>query len=241
MEKKPATGRLLILWLVFLLISLSCQLTAPKDSAFQEITVEVIPETGLPLTTSLPPATQSPESGGSGDLDIPPPGQVTVTPGISLKHNLKQIGQIGGVSYAVAVQGNFAYLGSGPRLIVLDLSNPGNPQMIAQSEVLPGVIRDIKVQGPYAYIAAGKGQLRVLDISDPANPHEVFFVEGFQWAMELAIVQNLLLVANNAMGLWLLDLSTPGKPVTLGSLEIKPSRHLPGYWEEHGLHRRRQR
>lgn len=222
MVRKPAVQRLLILWLLILLVSLSCQLTAPQASPFQEITVEVMPETPQPITTSNPASsTQDPASGGAGDLDLPPPNQITVTPGLSFRQNLVQVGQIGGVSYAVAVQGNFAYLGSGPRLLVLDISNPSTPQLLGQSEVLPGVIRDIKVYGQYAFIAAGKAQLRILDISVPSNPHEITHLEGFQWAMELAVHENLLLVATNAMGLWLVDISNPSNPVTLGSLELK--------------------
>lgn len=222
MERKPAVKRLLILWLALLLVSLSCQLTAPQASPFQEITVEVNPNTPEPLTTGAQPSsTQAPASGGGGDLDLPPPNQITATPGLSFRQNLVQIGQIGGVSYAAAVQGNYAYLGSGPRLLVLDISNPANPQLLGQSEVLPGVIRDIKPYGQYAFIAAGKAQLRVMDISDPTNPHEVSHLEGFQWALELAVHENLLLVATNAMGLWLVDISDPSQPVTLGSLELK--------------------
>ena len=38
--------------------------------------------------------------------------------------NVEFIGHIGGPTYAVAVQGNYAYVGEGPSLTILDISNP---------------------------------------------------------------------------------------------------------------------
>jgi hypothetical protein len=50
------------------------------------------------------------------------------------------VGQIGGSSYAVAVQGDYAYLGVGPRLVVLDISDPSDPTMLGQTDVLGDVV-----------------------------------------------------------------------------------------------------
>jgi hypothetical protein len=40
---------------------------------------------------------------------------------------LKPLGQIGGATYAVAAQGNLAAMGEGPRLLLLNSSNPSAP------------------------------------------------------------------------------------------------------------------
>ncbi len=50
------------------------------------------------------------------------------------------VGQIGGPAYAVAVQANYAYLGIGPRLWVLDVSNPAHPTVVSVSEEMPDYV-----------------------------------------------------------------------------------------------------
>jgi len=50
---------------------------------------------------------------------------------------LELIGQIGGNFSAVAVQGNYGYLGEGRRLVVLDVSDPTNPIAVARTAMLP--------------------------------------------------------------------------------------------------------
>ncbi len=77
--------------------------------------------------------------------------------------------QIGGATYAVAVQGNYAYIGVGPRLVVLGVSNPAGPTVIGRTEVLPGVVEDapgyaegVAVSGTYAYVADRDGGLIIL-------------------------------------------------------------------------------
>ncbi len=64
------------------------------------------------------------------------------------------LGQIGGSAYAVAVEGNIAYLGQGPRLITLDVSQPSAPRLMGMSEVLrSGPVRGVHVADGYAYVA----------------------------------------------------------------------------------------
>jgi hypothetical protein len=67
----------------------------------------------------------------SDSEDNPPPGQETgITPGNGMNHKLSLQGQLGGSSYAVDVQGNFAYLGVGPRVYVLDISKTSAPKFM---------------------------------------------------------------------------------------------------------------
>ena len=46
--------------------------------------------------------------------------------------DLQLVEQIGGSTYAVAVQGNYAYVGVGPRLVILDISDPTHPHVSRQ-------------------------------------------------------------------------------------------------------------
>jgi hypothetical protein len=45
--------------------------------------------------------------------------------------NVEFVGQIGGATRAVSIQGDYAYIGLGPRLAVLDISNPAAPTVVA--------------------------------------------------------------------------------------------------------------
>jgi len=82
-------------------------------------------------------------------------------------------GQWGGPTYAVAVVGNIAYIGSGPRLLVIDISDPANPTLLGQSPVLGDIVQDVVVSSGYAYVADGEAGLQVINIADPANPVRV--------------------------------------------------------------------
>ncbi|MGQ9854480.1 MAG: hypothetical protein ACUVTG_13900, partial [Candidatus Oleimicrobiaceae bacterium] len=41
--------------------------------------------------------------------------------------NVSLVGHIGGSTFAVAVQGGYAYIGVGPRLVILNISDPAHP------------------------------------------------------------------------------------------------------------------
>lgn len=68
---------------------------------------------------------------------------------------LKIVGQIGGPTQAVAVEGNYAYVGVGARIEVLDISNPAALQKVGATEAFGGEVRDITVANGFAYVATG--------------------------------------------------------------------------------------
>jgi hypothetical protein len=93
--------------------------------------------------------------------------------------NLTEEGQIGGSSSGVAIQGQFAYIGVGHRMVILNIVDPSHPFVVGKTEPLAGVVFDVEVSGNYAYIAAFINGLRIIDISSPANPFEVgYFMTG---------------------------------------------------------------
>jgi hypothetical protein len=79
------------------------------------------------------------------------------------------VDQLGGVPRAVAADGGFVYVGFGPRILVIDASDATNPQLLGQSEPLPGLIRGIEVSEGIAYVAAEWAGLIIIDVSDPSN------------------------------------------------------------------------
>ena len=70
------------------------------------------------------------------------------------------VGQIGGNCHTVAAQGDYVYIGVGPRLLILDVSDPAHPQQVSQTAVLPGMVRDVTVAGGTAYVADGRAACR---------------------------------------------------------------------------------
>ena len=107
--------------------------------------------------------------------------------------NVALVGQIGGESYAVAVQGNFAYLGMGQTLVILNISDPTHPSAAGQMGILPEVVEGVAVAGSYAYVADGIGGLRIINVSDPAHPTEAGFYITPGSAYGVAVAANLRL------------------------------------------------
>ncbi len=127
------------------------------------------------------------------------------------------VGQIGGPTQAVAVQGNHAYVGVGLRLVVLDVSNPSTPTEVGSTTPFPYFIEDAVVSGTLAYVAAGGAGLRVVDISSPANPVEVGAWDSPGYAEGVAVAGNTVYLADGPYGLWTVDVSDPAHPHKVGS------------------------
>ncbi|MFZ1595557.1 MAG: hypothetical protein WAW26_06850, partial [Anaerolineae bacterium] len=77
------------------------------------------------------------------------------------------IGQIGGATYALDSSGPYVYLGVGPRVLVLDVTDPAAPQQVGQSAALPTVVQDVQLSGSLLIVALGEAGVQVLDVSTP--------------------------------------------------------------------------
>jgi hypothetical protein len=134
--------------------------------------------------------------------------------------NVEFVGHIGGVTRAVAVQGNYAYIGEGPRLTILDISDPASPTVVGKMDPLPDIVRGVAVAGDYAYVADGYyGGLRVVDVSDPSNPTEAgsYDTPGYAWGV--AVAGGYAYVADGLEGLRVVDVSHPSNPAEVGSYD----------------------
>jgi len=133
---------------------------------------------------------------------------------------LELAGQWGGVSYAVAVDGNLACLGVGPRVVALDISQPAQPQFLGKSPVLPSEVGGIALTGAYAYVAAGN--LYVIDVSDPPNVEWVGtgVADPPNGLADVAVQGGYTYAVDPFEGLRVFDISTPWTPVWVGSCPI---------------------
>ncbi|MBN1872853.1 MAG: carboxypeptidase regulatory-like domain-containing protein [Anaerolineae bacterium] len=120
------------------------------------------------------------------------------------------------------LQGNYAYMGVGPRLVVLNITNPVQPVAIGQTEVISTSITDIEISGSYAYVTEGSyysgGGLRIIDISNPAQPHAVGFYDTPFMALNVAVAGNYAYVAAESYGLRVVDVSNPSNPVEVKAI-----------------------
>jgi len=127
------------------------------------------------------------------------------------------VGQIGGPTQAVAVQGDYAYVGIGLRLVVLDVTNPVTPTEIGSTVPFPHFVEDIAVSGTRAYVAAGGAGLHVVDVSDPANPTELGAWDSPGYAEGVAVADDTVYLADGPYGLRVVDVSDPAHPVPVGA------------------------
>jgi hypothetical protein len=129
------------------------------------------------------------------------------------------VGQVGGFTSALAIQDSYAYLGVGPRLLILDVSIPAQPRLVGQTPVLPGVISDIAINDLRAHLVVDERTLLVIDISDPASP-----VELGQYSLE--VINEIVLVADNEGALHVIDAENPPNLGEIASINVSETNAL---------------
>ncbi len=130
---------------------------APADK--NVIPQELIDDSYQLFTCNAPPTAQPiPWATPTPTPTVPPEGQLT----------LERVAQSGGSINGIAIVGNVAYIGMGPRVAAIDLSDAENPKLIRQSEPLPGLVNEllaITTTKP-AHLLVGTGKyLAVLNTS----------------------------------------------------------------------------
>ena len=70
-------------------------------------------------------------------------------------------GHFGGETGVVAVSGNYAYIGQGQDLIVLDMSSPDSPVELG-GVMTSGIVLGVAVSGDYVYVADSSNGLVIL-------------------------------------------------------------------------------
>lgn len=147
----------------------------------------------------------------------PTPAPPTETPETTPEAEiLKVVGQVGGPTQAVAVQGNYAYVGVGLRLIVLDISAPTVLREVGAALPFEGFVEDVAVLGSIAYIAAGGAGLYLVDISNPAKPTVVGVCDTPGYAEGVTVSGQYAYVADGAAGLRIVDIADPSHPTEVG-------------------------
>jgi len=133
--------------------------------------------------------------------------------------DLNVVSQIGGTSMAVHTDGAYVYLAQGPRLLVLDMSNPGAPVLLGRSAPLPRQISDVFVAGGHAYLATDIRGFRVLSLANPAQPVEVGFLASNDASLGVSVAGDVAYVADRYAGLSVVSIADPANPVRLSVVD----------------------
>ncbi len=131
--------------------------------------------------------------------------------------DFKILGGIGGPTSAVAVSGNYVYVGKGTSIIVLENAEGRLTQKGSQL-ILPSFISDLKAEGKTLYAAVGDAGLYIVDISDPLKPVRKGAYTSPGYAEALAVKGYQVYLANGKEGLQIIDVKNPAVPVALGQV-----------------------
>jgi len=82
---------------------------------------------------------------------------------------------------------------------------------------IPGFANNVKVNGNFAYVAAGSAGLQVVDVSDRTNPRIVASLATPGNANDLRVVGDRVYLAAGSAGLVIIDVTNPLTPTFLGS------------------------
>lgn len=128
---------------------------------------------------------------------------------------------LGGAAMGIVADGPLAYLGLGPRIVVIDISQPENPREVSRSDVLPDTVAALALGDGRLYAAAGRG-VHVFDVTDARPPRHLAATELADYPAALIYDSGRLWVAtledspsqraNTASSILVLDVSTDATP-----------------------------
>jgi len=129
---------------------------------------------------------------------------------------------------AVAVSGNYAYLGCGHGLAVVDISVPTTPTLCSYERIEGESANHIAISEGTAYVTAESygSYFKAVDVTDPYDPAIVWDPgEAAAWTSTLAVSQNIAAVGYPS-GWWFgylrfYDVTNPAVPQLLSSLSTQ--------------------
>ena len=134
---------------------------------------------------------------------------------------------------AVALEGDYAYLGGSSGFVVADVSNPLALQAVGETVLAPGWVSGIAVSGDYAVVGwyegtpgshGEEGGLRVVDARNPTEPIVVGSLGASGRLMDVAMsgdfaysVEYSCTKSTCTNRLRVIDVSSPSAPVEVGA------------------------
>lgn len=139
------------------------------------------------------------------------PGSVAAQTG-----RLDLLGQYGGAVMAVAAERGLVLVGMGPRVLVMTGCDPLYLEELGRTEVLPGLVQDILIDGTHAWVSVSSAGVLELDLGDPARPTVLRRIEAPGVSAKVIRQNNLLYVVGGAAGMSIVDLNAAGGARVVG-------------------------
>lgn len=150
----------------------------------------------------------------------PPPARAQSEPALP---TLPMVDHVGGYPWQVVVASpSIAYAPSGPRVSVLDISQPGQIQRLAESELADGEIAFLSLEGDHLYASSGD-RLWVFGLANPLAPALIGQVDLFG-GIEATEPGRLYLFDRYSLGI--VDITRPAEPRLLASVPIDRLRRV---------------
>lgn len=153
----------------------------------------------------------------SSVVSAPPPPETQAPPAKGTV-NFSVVGQVGGVTQAVAAQGNYLYVGVGSRMTAFDISDPTSLKELGSTVPLNGTVTGIALEGNEAYASAGGGGIYVVSLANPASPVVVGSYQSHGYAEGLTVSGSYVFVADGPDGLQILNVTDGASPHFLASV-----------------------
>lgn len=134
--------------------------------------------------------------------------------------SLRLAGQIGGDVTAVALDLPHVFVGEGPRMSILDVSDRVHPRRVGQTAFLGTSVTDIHLAPGLAFVTVRDDGLRVVDISDLARPQVIgaWLSPGRAYAVDVA--GDHAFIAGGAEGVHVLDIASPSRPTEVERFDV---------------------
>ncbi|NQU06553.1 MAG: T9SS type A sorting domain-containing protein, partial [Calditrichaeota bacterium] len=129
---------------------------------------------------------------------------------ISNPEEVNEIGRVDVVGFLrdIDVSGDFLYAASNLNLEFLrtyDISNPAHLRQVGSLEFdTADLPMEMEIEGDYAYIAASREGLQIIDISDPYNPEIAGFYDTPHWAHSIEVRDSYVFLVDGWCGLFII-------------------------------------
>ena len=137
--------------------------------------------------------------------------------------NVEYVSHFGGNAYDIDVVGNYAYLGQGQDLVIMDITDDESTEK--GRIITSSVVRSVAVAGNYAYVANDEG-LVIIDVSNPSSPQLQNTLDIDGSAQEVVISGNYAYVVSRIYSdddyhntLEIIDVTDSASPTIVGSYD----------------------
>lgn len=131
--------------------------------------------------------------------------------------NVELVAQYGGMATDLVMRDHFVFLATSHRFLVVDVSQPQSPQMIAASPPFGDTPWSIALADNWLLVPAGMDGLWIFDVQDPYHPAAVAHLPSRDFSLDAAMWKNLLFLADSQGGLQIFDASDFENPREIGT------------------------